>query len=268
MVDEVPGVAVVFLVAESATAEVQEEVEEEQAEHGDLLQVSDPESYARLAYKTLSGLIWTGLHCPDIPHVAKTDDDATLNLPALLDQLEGRREDFLACPSPSRNFQPTRTSRAASQTGKWSPTWAEMARRTWPDFCFGWLWVTSPRVGVALAEVAARLEPDMVHLARWDDSFVTGFLRERLGLGVSGLATGWMGWLWDSLLSSCTPLSLWSNHLLNDLVLSKGPPAMPYVNNWTFFLCIHLEPKLEWWQKLIPEAANLLQPLWDICARR
>ena len=73
MVDEVPGVAVVFLVAESATAEVQEEVEEEQAEHGDLLQVSDPETYARLAYKTLSGLIWTGLHCPDIPHVAKTD---------------------------------------------------------------------------------------------------------------------------------------------------------------------------------------------------
>ena len=268
MVAEVPGVVVVFLVAESATVEVQVEVEEEQAEHGDLLQVSDPESYARLSYKTLSGLLWAGLHCPNIPHVAKTDDDATLNLPALLIQLRSRTEDFMACPNPSRNFRPTRTSRPASQTGKWSPSWAEMGRRTWPDFCFGWLWVTTPRVGVALAEVAARLEPDMLHLAKWDDSFVTGFLRERLGLRLSGLAPGWRGWLWDRVLSSCTPLSLCSNHLLNDLVLSKGPPAMPYVNNWTFFLCIHLEPKLGWLHELLPEATPLLAPLWDICARR
>ena len=48
-----------------------------------------------------------------------------------------------------------------------------------PDCFPGWLYVTTPRVGLELAEVA-NMATDIVNVARLDDIYVTGFLRERL----------------------------------------------------------------------------------------
>lgn len=56
---------------------------------------------------------------------------------------------------------------------------SEMSRRVFPDFCPGWLYVTTPRVGLHLAEVA-NMATDIYNVARLDDIYVTGFLRERL----------------------------------------------------------------------------------------
>ena len=40
--------------------------------------------------------------------------------------------------------------------GKWSISVKDMPRRVYPDFCPGWLYVTTPKVGLALAEVSVR----------------------------------------------------------------------------------------------------------------
>ena len=115
-------VKLVFLLAEATSLVEQDAIRDEHQHHRDLLQVSDPESYGRLAYKTLSGLIWTQLFCSKARFVAKTDDDALLDLDLLLSQLEAKKSEggnFVSCPSVSRNFQPNRGSRVGSLLAKW-----------------------------------------------------------------------------------------------------------------------------------------------------
>ena len=177
-----------------------------------------------------------------------------------------------------------RTTREGSIGAKWSPTWEVFPRRTWPDFCFGWLWVSTPRVGLALAEVAARHGEEILPMARWhfcfsilhedictdrwDDSFVTGLLRERLNLSITCLTPGPRGDLWDLLLSHCPLLSLIKQHLFNDIVLRKGPAEMPYVNSYKFFLCNTLEFHLERLETEFSFVSPLLKPFWSVCARK
>jgi len=270
-VESHPDIGIVFLLGEAGDKKDQLGVVEEAAVNGDILQVSDPESYKRLSYKTLSGLLWTSLRCGQIKFVGKTDDDVQLDLPNLLGQLEkkhGEETEFLSCPSPSRNYKPTRTTREGSIGAKWSPTWEALPRRTWPDFCFGWLWISTPRVGLALAEVGASHGEEMLQMARWDDSFVTGFLRERLDLSITCLTPGPRGVLWDLLLSYCPLFSIVKQHLFNDFVLRKGPANMPYVNNYKFFLCNTLEFHLERLETAFSFISPLLTPFWSVCARK
>ena len=112
-------VKLVFLLAEANSLEEKDAVRVEHEHHRDLLQVSDPESYSRLAYKTLSGLIWTKLFCGKARFVAKTDDDALLDLDLLLARLEEKSGNFVSCPSVSRNFRPNRGGREGSLLAKW-----------------------------------------------------------------------------------------------------------------------------------------------------
>lgn len=163
----------VFLLAEATSQEVQEEVEKEQVEHGDLLQVGDPESYTRLVYKTLAGLLWAAASCPHVTFVAKTDDDVTLDLGELLGQLEGREGELasfstslegerLACPSVSRNFRPNRSRRPGSMLAKWRLGEEEWREDRLPHYCPGWLWVTTPRsvsVSVSVSDLQTQGGP-------------------------------------------------------------------------------------------------------------
>ena len=113
-------VKLVFLLAEENSLEEKDALSVEHQHHRDLLQVSDLESYGRLAYKTLSGLIWTKVFCSKAKFVAKTDDDALLDLDHLLEQLEAKKSNnFVSCPSVSRNFQPNRGARLGSLLAKW-----------------------------------------------------------------------------------------------------------------------------------------------------
>ena len=59
-----------------------------------------------------------------------------------------------------------RTKKEGSIQAKYSPTSEEYPRRTYPDFCFGWFWVTSPKIGMALAEVGANYAEEILHMAR------------------------------------------------------------------------------------------------------
>ena len=101
--------------------------------------MSDPESYRRLSYKTLSGLLWTSLNCNHVKFVGKTDDDVLLDLQTLLQQLQdkfGRETNFLSCPSPSRNYKPIRYNqfirinlsswKRVSQDDKGGKHWSEV----------------------------------------------------------------------------------------------------------------------------------------------
>ena len=114
------------------------------------------------------------------------------------------------------------------------------------------------------------LFPDFkdICIGRWDDSFVTGLLRERLNLSITCLTPGPRGNLWDLLLSQCPIFSLVKQHLFNDIVLRKGPEDVPYVNSYKFFLCNTLEFHLERIETDFSFVSPLLTPFWSVCARK
>ena len=231
-------------------------------------QISDPEGYGRLSYKTLAGFLWTNAFCGQATYVGKMDDDAFLDLDTLLHQLASKRTDtFISCPTVMRNVRPTRQNRTGSMLGKWYMGREDLPRRVYPDYCPGWLYVTTPKVGLALAEVAAQYADEVLPMAKMDDVFVTGILRERLGMSLTQMAPGLWSRVWDTSLSECPFISMIKLVFFNDIVLEKGNPSHPYINGYKFVGCVLLENALENLEASFPATAYRFSALWRVCAR-
>ena len=77
-------------------------------------------------------------------------------------------------------FQVIRSS-SPQMTGNWSHTREEIDRDFMPDFCVGFLSLTTPWVGAQLAQVGLELYgASDTPVAQIEDSLITGVLRERL----------------------------------------------------------------------------------------
>ena len=75
-------------------------------------------------------------------------------------------------------FQVLRDPRAG-MTGNWSLGSEEWPRRTLPDFCVGFLSITTPGVAGQLLQAALQLYSE-TEVEQIEDSLITGILRERL----------------------------------------------------------------------------------------
>merc|ERR1712080_213190 len=113
--------------------------------------------------------------------------------------------------------------------------------------------------------------------SRTDDTFVTGFLRERIS-GLSLTVTGSnsskpVPWdlashsVWD-LASHCPIVSGIRNIFFNDVVLKKGSPDYPYVNGYKFAVCYFLERTAGKMEEFLPSLSPVLDPVWWVCARK
>jgi hypothetical protein len=240
-----------------------------------MLQISVEDHYTRLSYKTISSFIWTNRFCGSVKYIAKIDDDITMDLDHLLGILEAKHgsgpvSDTIECPSTMRNMRPWRQNGTRSIMGKWAISHEDMGRRVYPDFCPGWLYVTSPRVGLALAEVSVVAPEDpLMRVARLDDIFVSGFVRERVeGVSVRQFEGGRTGEAWNSFFSHCPFLGITKNIFFNDVVLEKGSGNTNYIKGHKFYWCAFLEffilQNLEW---LVPAAAAYTTPAWALCYR-
>ena len=127
--------------------------------------------------------------------------------------------------------------------------------------------MTTPKVGLALAEVAAQYAEEVLPMAKMDDVFVTGILRERLGMGLTQLAPGSWSRVWDNSLSECPFMSMIKLVFFNDIVLEKGSPSNPYINGYKFVGCVLLENALENLETSFPSMANSFNYLWRVCSR-
>ena len=67
--------------------------------------------------------------------------------------------DILECPSVIRNMRPLKRRHSGTIMGKFFIDEAELSRRVYPDLCFGWLYVTTPRYSCRLF-VFARIGED------------------------------------------------------------------------------------------------------------
>ena len=142
-----------------------------------------------------------------------------------------------------------------------------------PDFCTGFLYVTTPRVGAGLVQAGLELYND-TDVEQIEDSLITGVLRERLpGVFLDTLETGVTAPLWLNFFSHCPWLIGFKITFFNDMVISKRSSRsdVQYVGSvtdpgvWRYFLCLHLEGGLG----LVDHAMPGLVPqiVWDICVR-
>ena len=146
------GTRILFIIAN--TDDETESVLAESEAEGDLLFPDLSDGHERLSYKVLSGLVWAYLQCSQARYVAKTDDNVVLDLERLTQnlqtlQLSGEEEKFVACESPVRNTRWVRPSRGEVTSG-WSvdPGSGGLEERV-PDWCVGWLYLTTPRVSTS-----------------------------------------------------------------------------------------------------------------------
>ena len=94
---------------------------------------------------------------------------------------------------------------------------AEWTRSTMPDFCVGFLSITTPGVAGQLVQAGHLLYRDR-EVTHIEDSLITGILREQLPhLRLEALQTRW----WEVLTDWCPPLYMFKSTFLNSLVLSK-----------------------------------------------
>lgn len=207
------------------------------------------------------------------------DDDISIDMEALeslLDSKYGARAsgrpvpDIIECPSVMRNMRPWRQTHNKSMMGKWSISAEDMPRRVYPDFCPGWLYVTTPRVGLALAEVSVLHHHVLMKTARLDDIFVTGFLRERLpGVTLRQLHHGVIGETWNRFFSHCAYLGITKNIFYNGIVTEKGAQGFSYINGHKFYWCAFLEYFiLENVEYFFPSLEVYTEPLWKVCHRK
>ena len=108
------------------------------------------------------------MNCPQTKFITKTDDDVTLDVEKVkillffrknylfFSQLKktlaskygsgaGPAPDILECPSVIRNMRPLKQRHSGTIMGKFFIDEEELSRRVYPDLCFGWLYVTTPR---------------------------------------------------------------------------------------------------------------------------
>ena len=199
---------------------------------------------------------------PITRYVSKIDDDSIIDFD-LLDSLLDRRaltssEETISCPTVIRNQKPWRYP-DAKVMGKWTHPLEEIPDKFFPDYCQGFLYVTSPKVGLALAEAALvlgdQVKPDKLE----EDYIVTGWLAERLPWVSLRSLTPLGGDAWDTFFSHCSLLGL-IRFSFNPLALGAGSadsPGLQYVNSPRFVLCVMAE-------FLVYEYLRPLGLTWDI----
>lgn len=276
-VEHLASIKLVFLIAMARSEREQSALVSEKIKYGDIVQSSVPDGHRLLAYKILMGYVWTYNDCGNVPYVGKTDDNVELDLARLMVTLQSRRDkhdQFIACSVPSRNIATGRLARPHMR-GNWSLTKDQLEADRLPDFCTGFLYVTRPSVGAALAQAGLEMFRNSEDIVITEDYLIAGVLRERLGeVEVESLRQeGLVDKVWEDYLSHCPWLVTVQQTFFNDLVKSKRSSRhnVQYVGsltNWTvwrFFICLHIESLLESVELRLPGIVPDL--LWDVCER-
>jgi len=270
-------VRVVFVVAEARTLSQQQDLLQEHRMFGDVVQSSVADGHRLLAYKLLMGYVWTYNECSHVPHVAKTDDNVMMNVTHLMNVLNSRQDSekqFIACSVPSRNIATGRSSRPHMR-GNWSLTKDQLEDDVLPDFCSGFLYVTKPQIGAALAQAGLHMYRYSDDVVITEDYLIAGVLREKVpGLAVESLRSDRVtDLIWQNYLSHCPWLVTLRQTFFNDMVLSKKSSRsnVQYVGSmtntkvWRFFICLHVESILEMVDLRMPGVVPDF--MWDICSR-
>ncbi|KAM8987262.1 beta-1,3-galactosyltransferase 1-like isoform 2-T2 [Ara ararauna] len=154
-------------------------LQEENAEHGDLLQQDFLDTYNNLTLKTLMGMEWVSKHCPNATYVMKADRDVFLNLDYLIRRLLMPPKTAFVTGYIYRKTGPLR-----SKAYKWYVPYEVYPNATYPPYCGGPGYVLSADVASKVYAVAQTLP-----LINMEDAFV-GICLHALGIGITASPWG------------------------------------------------------------------------------
>ncbi|XP_061752847.1 beta-1,3-galactosyltransferase 2-like [Nerophis ophidion] len=161
----VPGVAVLrlFLLGKlggELGGSQQRMLQEESAEHHDIIQQDFVESYNNMTLKTLMGLHWVARYCPHAGYVMKTDSDMFINTEYLIHKL--LRPEL----KPKTNYYTGRIIEHElahrDKKNRWYMSEEEYGKAEYPAFCSGTGYVLSADLADKILRVS--LATHIVHL--------------------------------------------------------------------------------------------------------
>ena len=137
-----------------------------------------------MGYKILCGHVWAYEHCPQVRHVAKSDDNVEVDMDTLVTRLTRDTEtdwrDLITGPTVCFGMPVIRSSKGGMR-GNWSTSKEEFDRDWMPAFCVGFLSLSTPEVGAKLAQTGLAVYGESPGpITQIEDSLITGVLRERL----------------------------------------------------------------------------------------
>ena len=170
---------VVFLMGRPKDDAEMAIIHEEDKAFGDLVVGDFIDHYRNLTLKAIMGLKWTSLYCANARYAIKADDDAFVNIFALLKVLKanGHRKKLIVCPLWKANTMPI--LRDPSKCMKWCVKFTEFPGKThFPQYCAGLAFVISQEA-IPLLYQQALTTPFF-----WiDDVYISGVVASK----VSGL---------------------------------------------------------------------------------
>lgn len=169
----------VFLLGKTRNVLVQNKIEKEAQEYGDIVQSSFIDSYRNMTYKHIMGLRWVSQHCKTTSFVVKTDDDVLLHPYKLVNVLTGKmnRHDHIIQNNAIYCYVAMNVSAIRDERSKYYVTKEEYPHLKYPTYCLGYAYITTPSVVKQLYQLSVQTPFFWI-----DDVFVTGILAEFLNI--------------------------------------------------------------------------------------
>ncbi|XP_066962720.1 uncharacterized protein [Macrobrachium rosenbergii] len=178
----------VFIIGATKNIALQEEVNKESDKYNDIIQYDFIDSYNNLTYKTMSWLKWVVDRCPQVPFIAKIDDDVMVNPFHLKNFFEEQMKTppvpaIKTTPLLNDTLQPGDNIATAYIYGrydaqpypmrysKWGVTKEEYPEKEYPPFVHGPAYV----VGRAAARLLLKYAP-YVPFLKLEDVYTTGLV--------------------------------------------------------------------------------------------
>lgn len=170
---DIPPVLFAIGKADGNASREQQLLEEEDRQHGDILQFDFVDSYYNLTMKTVALLQWMSRRCANSSLVS-VDDDTVVNVGNLLRYLKSNHEVALSGVYRQK-MKPVRYV-SKSSSDRWIVSESEYADSYYPNYISGGFTVYPAALIEPLAHEALNCAP-----ALWiEDVFMTGIVAERL----------------------------------------------------------------------------------------
>jgi Galactosyltransferase len=170
-----------FVGIRSNDPAVNQAVQLESDHFHDVIQAEFEDSYKNLSMKSLSAIHWISMHCNSTRFVLKTDDDAYVNMRALLRHLSDidHPSGTAGGPQPRHMIlcRIWKTMEVLRNDTKWGVSRDEFPADFYPAYCSGIAWVMTLDMIVAMDRIASK-----VKLFWIDDVYITGLLPGRYNI--------------------------------------------------------------------------------------
>ncbi len=172
------SVKVIFLFGLSRNSTLDNRLQYEAKEFGDILQIGLTEAYGlNVTRKLLSGFKWVHEQCPNTRHILKADDDVFVDMPLVMERLQSPEWSPYMCGHVVLLAFTIRS-------GKYHLTYTEYPYLLIPRYILGYFYVMPMDAAYKLVQAS-----EYIPYLRMEDVYVTAILSRVIGLQIKGYQT-------------------------------------------------------------------------------